>query len=148
MHSTPKKIHQQIALERPPCERADVFHDHVCKGKSTHEHVWKYAGRQVDEAWAIIKLCEYAHSVGPFGLTGILDKRKNEYLSLLHATDEDLKKYPRFDWQTRRAYLKKLYENETPLPAPIPLVQDARHAPGAPHLERVGAVPAQGQLFA
>jgi len=73
------------------------------------EHVWKYRNRQVDEVWAIVRLCERAHSVGTYQMNGILDKRINEFLSLRHATDEDLKKYPRTDWDQKRKYLEGTY---------------------------------------
>lgn len=67
------------------------------------EHAWKYAGRQINEAWAIIRLCARAHSVDQYQTGGgILDKRINEAISLRHATDQDLKKYPNRDWEQER----------------------------------------------
>lgn len=107
MHKTPKKVFDEIATERPYCERADIFHDHECSGRSTMEHAWIYAGRQINEKWAIIRLCEYAHSVGPYAMNGILNKRINQWISLQHATDEDLKKYPRMKWELSRNYAPK-----------------------------------------
>jgi hypothetical protein len=99
MHKTPKRIFEEIAKERPPCERAATFQDHACGGRSTMEHCFIYAGRQIDEKWAIIRLCEFAHSVGPYAMNGILDKSKNRFIALKHATTEDLAKYPRVDWE-------------------------------------------------
>lgn len=109
MHRTPKKIFDEISRERPPCERNAIFHDHECGGRSTMEHVWIYAGRQIDEKWAIIRLCEKAHSVGPYQNNGILNKEKNRYISLIHASDIDLAKYPKVDWRQIRAHLGKQY---------------------------------------
>lgn len=111
MHKTPKKIFEEIKQERPFCERQAIFHDHICKGNSTMEHVWKYRGRQIDEKWAIIRLCEWAHSVGPYHNKGGLDKRKNEYISLTHITDQDKNKYPRFNWNLIQQFLASKYIN-------------------------------------
>lgn len=111
MHSTPKRIFIELIQERPLCERQALLHDHECRGRSTMEHVWRYAGRQIDEKWAIIRLCEWAHSVGPYLDRGILDKRINEWISLRHATLDDLEKYPAKDWEQRRKFLNKKYGN-------------------------------------
>ncbi len=72
-----------VAKRSPLCERRERFHDHECKGHLTFEHVWKYRGRQIEEPWAIIHICEWAHGVGPYAGKG-LDKRKNEAISLEH----------------------------------------------------------------
>ena len=101
MHKTPKKIFEEIANERPLCERNEILQDHVCVGRSTMEHAWIYRGRQVNEKWAIIRLCEWAH------LRAGLNKRINEWLSLRHATAEDLAKYPGKDWGQIKKYLNK-----------------------------------------
>jgi len=87
MHTTPKKVFAAVAERSPVCERRKVLNDHECGGRLTFEHVWKYAGRQVNEPWAIITLCEWAHSLGPYMGTGGLDKRINEYLSRRHLLD-------------------------------------------------------------
>jgi hypothetical protein len=110
MHKTPKAVFERLLVERPSCERAAYFHDHACSGRSTFEHAWLYGGRQIPDAFAVIRLCELAHSVGSFAMNGILDKEKNRYLSLRHATDADLKKYPKIDWMQIKKHLSKKYE--------------------------------------
>lgn len=107
MHKTPKKIFDEIAAERPFCERASLFHDHVCAGRSTMEHAWFYAGKQINEKWAIIRLCEWAHSVGPYAMNGGLNKEMNQFISLKHATIQDLAKFPRRDWAQIMKHLLK-----------------------------------------
>ena len=104
MHKTDKKIFEEIAKERPYCERYELLRDHVCKGRSTMEHAWLYAGKQVNEKWAIIRLCYWSH-LGPG-----MNKRINEWISLRHATAEDLEKYPKKSWWMIRRNLNKLYE--------------------------------------
>lgn len=109
MHKTNKKVFDEIAKERPFCERAALLHDHVCDGRSTMEHVFTYAGRQINDKWAIIRLCELTHSVGKFALDGILDKNINQWIALGHATDADLKKYPRINWKILTQFLRSRY---------------------------------------
>ena len=70
-----------------------------CEGRITWEHAFIYAGRQVNEKWAIIPLCVYHH------LGDGLDKDKNQKIALLRATDEDLIKYPRKDWKQLKVWL-------------------------------------------
>ena len=112
MHKTPKIIFEQIERERPLCERYAMFHDHICHGRSTMEHAWTYSGKQINEKWAIIRLCEFAHSVGPYQNNGILDKEINHYISLQHATPEGLKKYTKVNWEQKKTYLNKKYKDE------------------------------------
>lgn len=110
MHQTSPKTFTELVLTRPFCERAALLHDHICQGKSTMEHAIKYAGRQVAEGWAIVRLCEYAHSVGPYVMTGILDKGINEWIAFNHVAPEYLlSNYPRTDWQKRIGYLNTKY---------------------------------------
>ena len=77
-------------LERPDiCQRANG----ECNGRITWEHASTYAGRQIDEAWAIVKLCEYHHAVNLFQDSGDLNKQENQRIALNQATDEELMKY-------------------------------------------------------
>jgi hypothetical protein len=70
--------------------------NHECSGRITWEHCFIYGGRQIQEKWAIIPLCEYHHlGVG-------LNKRINERIAIERATSEDLAKYPRKDWNLYR----------------------------------------------
>lgn len=103
MHKTPKHIFEEIVRERPPCERAAFLQDHVCSGRSTMEHAWIYSGSQLNEAWSIIRLCEWSH------LGKGLNKEVNHWISLQHATDADLAKFPKKDWKQIKLYLNKKY---------------------------------------
>lgn len=64
-----------------------------CQGRITWEHAFIYAGRQINERWAIIPLCEYHH------LGKGMDKRVNEQIAISRATKEDLQKYPKRNWE-------------------------------------------------
>lgn len=70
-----------------------------CSGRITIEHAFIYASRQIDEIWNFVPLCWYHH------LGAGMNKNINEKIALSKATDEDLAKYPKKDWQQ----LKKRY---------------------------------------
>lgn len=64
-----------------------------CAGRITWEHALIYAGKQIDEPWAIIKICARHHSVDQYQDCGLLDKEKNVWVSLNRATTEELQAY-------------------------------------------------------
>jgi hypothetical protein len=69
----------------------------LCSCFSEWEHAFIYAGKQINEKWAIIPLCVYHH------LGEGLVKNENQRIALERATPEDLAKYPNFDWEKRRS---------------------------------------------
>ena len=89
--------------------RKEIFNDHVCLGRITLEHAFIYAGKQINEKWAIMSLCAWGHDVDQFQDGGNLDKEKNQYCCIIRATEEDLKKYPRTDWEQLKKYLFNKY---------------------------------------
>lgn len=93
------------------CWRAWFFKDHKCAGRLTWEHAFTHAGKRVNEVWAIIRLCEYAHSLGAFMDTGILNKEINRCIGYRRITDWDAveKKYPRTNWRQEYKYLTTKY---------------------------------------
>lgn len=67
-----------------------------CARKIDFDHVWTYAGRQINELWAILGVCERHHRM----------KDGNQLLkdtiwrtSLRLASETDLAKYPRKNWK-------------------------------------------------
>lgn len=91
------------------CERNLFFHDHVCLGRITREHAVYYAGRKIDEAWAIVLLCAWAHEVYEYQDGGGMVKEMGEYIAIMRMTKEDEERYPRKDWEQRRSYLRSKY---------------------------------------
>lgn len=79
-----------------------------CAGRITWEHAWIYAGKQIQEKWAIIPLCEYHHDVGSYQDKGNLNKKENQRISLLRATNDDLMKYPKKNWDQEKIWLNIL----------------------------------------
>lgn len=86
-------------------KRCEHYDRKNCSGRITWEHVWIYAGKQINEEWAIIALCEYHH------LGKGLDKDWNRYVSLRLAEGVDkTEKYPRKDWNGIFARLVTKFE--------------------------------------
>lgn len=75
-----------------------------CRGRITIEHSYVYAGRQIDELWNLLPLCEFHH------LGHGLNKKMNHWFSINRMTQEDEKKYPKFNWKRERIILNKLYK--------------------------------------
>ena len=75
-----------------------------CSGRITIEHSYIYSGKQIDELWNLIPLCEYHH------LGHGLNKKRNKWFSINRMTEDDMKKYPRFNWKREKIILNKLFE--------------------------------------
>lgn len=80
-----------------------------CAGRITWEHTLIYAGKQVQEEFAIIGLCEEHH------LRAGMDKEKNQAIAFAQATVADLEKYPKSDWLRRSQYLLDKYDKLLPI---------------------------------
>ena len=91
------------------CTRALLLNDHVCAGRITWEHSLIYAGRQIDEKWALVSLCAYAHGVDEYQDGGCLDKKINEWIAINRMSREDEMKYPRRNWAQERRFLNARY---------------------------------------
>lgn len=98
MNNIPPKLKKKMSEDPYYLVCARVNSD--CEGRITWEHAWIYASRQIQEPWAIIPLCVRHH------LGDLLDKKENQRISLCRATDEDLAKYPKKDWNYEKNYLK------------------------------------------
>lgn len=101
MRPIPKKLRDEMAADPyyQICARRGID----CSGRITWEHAWIYAGKQINEKWAIIPLCWY-HHLGPG-----LDKEINRIISIARATAEDLAKYPRTNWEQIKKYLSSKF---------------------------------------
>jgi len=77
-----------------------------CLGRITWEHCWIYAGKQINEKWAIIPLCVHHH------LGSGMNKELNQWFSIKRATKKDLEKYPKKNWSQIIKYLTKKYGNK------------------------------------
>lgn len=96
MRKIPKKLLEDILSD--PYYATCARYSSACAGRITLEHALIYAGRQINEKWAIIPLCARHHAVDQFQDGGVLDKRENQRIAVSRATPEELAKYPRINW--------------------------------------------------
>lgn len=107
MRKISTKIKEQLLQDPQICARKE---DGNCIGRITFEHTLIYAGKQIDEVWAIIKLCEYHHDVNTQQGNGDLQKEKNIWIALNRATDEELLKYSKVvNYLEMKKRLNKIY---------------------------------------
>jgi len=103
MRTIPVKL--RVELAKDPFMAVCIYEDpaapnHNCDGRLTYEHAYIYAGKQINEPWAIVPCCEN-HNSGQAML-----KDYNQYRALIRADLEQIKnKYPRHDWETELRYL-------------------------------------------
>lgn len=109
MRPISQKVKEQLEQEPDICARNIDGH---CDGRITWEHALIYAGRQIDEAWAIIKLCEYHHAVNKYQDGGNLLKEKNIWIALCRATDIELEKYSKANYKGMRERLNRIYKKK------------------------------------
>lgn len=106
MRPISQKVKAKLEEEPSICARRNDD----CSGRITWEHTLIYAGKQIDEVWAIIKLCEYHHDVGFEQGNGNLNKEINVWLALNRATDDELLKYSKaINYIRERERLNKIY---------------------------------------
>lgn len=89
MRKISKPVRDKILERLQVCAR---YKEGTCRGNLTWEHALIYAGKQLDEAWAIVILCEYHHAVNNYQDGGDLNKEENVRIALNQATDEELRK--------------------------------------------------------
>ena len=109
MRSIPQKLRKDMSQDPyyKTCARAA---DGGCDGRVTWEHAIEFRGRQLNEKWAIIPLCEYHHSVDKYQDTGGLDKEINVHIAINRATDDELIAVSRsVDYIALRERLNKKY---------------------------------------
>lgn len=69
------------------------------------EHALEYAGKQMDEPWAVVGLrSDLNTSYMPLDI-----KEKCRIVCLIRSTPEDLRKYPKKDWNQIKKYLFNKY---------------------------------------
>lgn len=107
MRPIPPKMRKQIALD--PFMKKCIY-DHIgrgneCRGRIEWEHTHNYAGKQINEPWAIVPCCTYHHRGAG------LDKDFNRYMAIMRADIEDLQvRMPRQDWAQQKKYLMSKYK--------------------------------------
>lgn len=128
-----KQSHTKI----PPKMRAEMAADpfysicslahvpgHICGGKVTWEHAIIFAGKKVQEKWAIPPICERGHAVNSFQDAGTMKKEVNVWVALNRANDDELRAVSKVvDYIRERARLNTIYGIWSP---PAPAIEDVR----------------------
>lgn len=105
MRPISSKNKQEININ-PYFKKCHRHKEGTCQGRITIDHAWIYAGRQIDELWNFVPTCAFHHNVDQFQDCGDLNKDKQQRTALLRATDEDLQKYYKKDWNYEKLKLK------------------------------------------
>lgn len=102
MNPIPIKLREE--LSKDPFMKKCVFTGDI--KNVSWEHCWTYAGKQINEKWAIVPLRR--------DLNVNMQANVKEYcrwISINRATDEDFAKYPKVDWQQKKKYLNSIYNS-------------------------------------
>jgi len=113
MRPIPKKIRDEIDADPyyKVCARSD---EGDCQGRITIEHAIIYAGRQLNELWALLPICAYHHEVDQFQDGGGMDKDRHISIALNRATDSQLKAISKaIDYIRERDRLNNIYGDST-----------------------------------
>lgn len=107
MRKISPQVKEELLQEKNICAR---HNDGNCAGRITFEHALIYGGKQIDETWAILHLCEFHHAVGIYQDGGDLNKEKNVWIALNRATEQELIKYSKaVNYLQLRERLNKIY---------------------------------------
>lgn len=104
MTPIPKALRAKLAHD-PWYKHCVLAYTNECQGHIQFHHVWIYAGRQIQEAWAILPVCEHHHDLVKKSRQV---KENIEHISMCLATTNDLAKYPKTDWVQVKHYLKSI----------------------------------------
>jgi len=93
MRPIPPKLKEEMATD-PFYEKCCIGGD--CAGRIEWHHALIYAGRQINEKWAILPACHKHHAE--------VSKYDREFkrIAVSRATDEELLKYPKAKWHLLR----------------------------------------------
>ena len=109
MRKISPRVRDAVLQRKQVCARIE---DGGCSGRITWEHALIYAGKQIDEPWAIVLLCERHHGVNTYQDRGDLQKEKNVWVALNQATEQELKQYSKaIDYVRLRNILNEKYKN-------------------------------------
>lgn len=112
MHPIPIKLRQKLSESQDM--KVCIHNNSDCSGRVEWEHAWTYAGKQIQEEWAIIPCCTYHHRGKG------LDKDFNRYKSLMKVKDiikqdpgiDVFLRYPKKNWLQEYNFLKEKYEKK------------------------------------
>jgi len=110
MTKIPLKVRKEIDAD--PAYKICALHGkhgHVCGGRITMEHALIYAGRQIQEKWAIVAVCAAAQEVDSFQDARTMKKELNIWAALNQATEADFARFPRALYGSMKVRLNRKY---------------------------------------
>lgn len=90
MHKIPARLRKELSSDPEYAECAMRGLYSRCDGRITWEHALIFKGKQIQERFAIIPLCEKPHGVGPYLDAGTIQKERNIWIALNRASDDEL----------------------------------------------------------
>ena len=117
MRKIPSKLRENMANDNwyTKCVLSRQ-NDHIfdltgsCGGCITWEHSIIYQGRQLNEKWAIIPLCEKHHGVNNYQDAGAINKEVSVWCAINRATDMELRMVSKaINYQELKKRLNKKY---------------------------------------
>lgn len=110
MTKMPLKLRKEISVD--PRYRICALcgiKGHVCGGRITMEHALIYAGKQIQEKWAIVPICAAGQEVDEYQDAHTMNKEMNQWVALNQAKDEELLKFNKTDFIGLRNRLNNKY---------------------------------------
>ena len=107
MRPIPIKMREEMANDpfMHRCIYAHIGKGFDCEGRIEWEHCFNYAGKQINEPWAIVGCCTHHHRGAG------LDKDFNRFMAIMRADISDLQiRMPKHDWQQTKKYLSQKYQ--------------------------------------
>lgn len=138
-HHIPLKM--RAAMDKEPyyhrCARQDALHDHICEADPLDgvlidwEHAIIFAGKQVQQRWAIIPSCWWAHRGQG------LKKEINVWIALNRATDAELEAHSKaIPLKRERDRLNAIYGVYNEPEGLKPIIHDKPGTIGSKYMER------------
>lgn len=116
MNNIPTKLKKEM-LADPEYARCSLLGYHTCGGRITLEHALIFAGRQIQQRFAIIPVCAAGQEVDLYQDAGTMDKKRNHWVALNRANDEEIHSISKaFNYFRERERLNGIYGPYVPPP--------------------------------
>lgn len=94
MTTLPLKQRSEMAAD-PEYSRCALQGLHECGGRVSWEHAMYYAGKKIQDRWAVIPICSLGHGVDQYQDMASVSKEVRQWIALNRATDAELAQYNR-----------------------------------------------------
>lgn len=120
MNNIPASLKKEM-LADPEYTRCSLLGYHVCGGRITLEHALIFAGKQIQQRFAIIPVCAAGQEVDEYQDAHTMDKKRNIWVALNRATEEELHSISKaINYTRERDRLNSIFGSYTPPAIPRP----------------------------